>query len=73
MTDTLHVARFDKGAFNSQLPSAFHQGQFVRMMGRLYMVHHIVNPETLAVYCVDDFGPYGSQVWIASGDVDEPR
>ena len=51
----------------------FHRGQFVRMLGRLYLVDHIVDRDTLAVYVVDDFGPVGSQVWIDSTDVDTPR
>lgn len=48
----------------------FYRGQFVRMLGRLYLVDHMIDASTLAVYCVDDFGPYGSQLWINAADID---
>ncbi len=49
--------------------NAFHRGQFVTRLGRRYLVDHVVDASTLAVYCVDDFGPYGSQVWIDASEV----
>jgi hypothetical protein len=53
--------------------TTYRKGQYVRLLGRLYLVDHHIDSNTLAVYCCNDFGPYGSQVWIDVDNLDEVR